>query len=234
MGADATEPFEETLMRMSAWLYRGIWLALAMTAVPLAAKAQPAPRMFPANKAADVNPDAHLVLTFDSPPVVGTSGKITIYDAADHSVVDILDLSIAPSPHPDGGTKASTQAEHNAEAAAQTFSDYQVNVIGGQPLHFFPIIVHDKVATIYPHNNRLKYGHTYGVKMDASVLKPAMGEFAGVTSDAAWTFTTKARATSARTRARSTGWPPNPLGGRRSSSGTAATKRSSTWWTSPT
>ena len=37
--------------------HRGCWLALLIAALPLSANAQAAPRLFPANKAIDVNPD---------------------------------------------------------------------------------------------------------------------------------------------------------------------------------
>ncbi len=43
---------------------------------------------FPANHATRVNPDTHLVLSFSSPPILGKSGLIRIYDAADHHLVD--------------------------------------------------------------------------------------------------------------------------------------------------
>jgi hypothetical protein len=57
--------------------------------------------------------------------------------------------------------------------------------------HFFPVIVHGNVATIYPHNNVLKYGHTYIVQIDPGVLTVADGKFKGFTTDRAWRFTTK-------------------------------------------
>jgi len=38
---------------------------------------------FPANGATGVNPDTHLVITCPSPPTLGTTGTIRIYDAAD-------------------------------------------------------------------------------------------------------------------------------------------------------
>lgn len=53
---------------------------------------------FPADKAKEVNPDTHLVLTFPSEPTLGNSGQIRIYDAADDRLVDLLDLSIPPGP----------------------------------------------------------------------------------------------------------------------------------------
>ena len=53
---------------------------------------------FPAQNAANVNPDAHLKLTFASQPTIGKSGKIRVYDAADNRLIDVLDLSIPPGP----------------------------------------------------------------------------------------------------------------------------------------
>ena len=46
------------------------------------------------NGAANVNPDAHLVLTLHGAPTLGTAGKIRIYDAASDTLVDTLDQSV--------------------------------------------------------------------------------------------------------------------------------------------
>lgn len=154
-----------------------------------------APQLFPANQATNVNVDTQLVLTFTSPPTIGTSGLIRILDTEDNTVVDTLDMSIPPSPRPTGRAPRSTEAERQALAAATKMSGYQVNTIGGVDFHFFPIIVRDKRATIYLHNNKLKYGRRYRVQIDAGVLKTASGDFAGVT-DGAWTFSMKAAAPS--------------------------------------
>src|ERR1700678_600643 len=74
------------------------------TLVPLAARhgdAQTAAVIrFPTDKAVGINPDKHLVLTFSAPPTLGKSGQIRIYDAADHHLVDTLDLSIPAGPDP--------------------------------------------------------------------------------------------------------------------------------------
>ena len=188
---------------------RGGWLALAVAAAPMASCVQVGGesvaqngsgaggvRMFPANGARNVNPDTHLTLTFPGKPEIGTSGKIEIYDAADNTLVDTLDMSIAPSPRPTGRAQETTEAERQALAATTKMSDYQVDTIGGVDFHFFPIIVRESTATIYPHHSKLKYGRTYRVKMDASVLKPAAGAFAGfgpaTEGGGTWTFTTKA------------------------------------------
>ncbi len=42
---------------------------------------------FPADKAVNVNPDTHLELTFSSAPILGDSGQIRIYDAANNRLV---------------------------------------------------------------------------------------------------------------------------------------------------
>jgi pectinesterase len=159
--------------------------------------------MSPKNQSSKVNPDTHLALTFSSAPTIGTSGLIRIYDAADRSLVDTLDMSIPVSPAPNGRAPPRIAGDPNSGPAAADPNDktvYQVNMIAGVDVHFFPIIVHGNIATIYPHNNVLKYGHTYIVKMDPSVLKPATGNFEGFKTDTDWTFSTKAAAPPANTQ----------------------------------
>src|SRR5262249_50533906 len=89
----------------------------------------------------------------------------------------------------------------NATAVAGTVGnyhnpshDYQLTIIGGvtQGVHFYPIIIHEKVATLYPPNQLLTSGHTYRVEIDPGVLSLADGTFKGVNGDGGWTFTTKA------------------------------------------
>lgn len=161
----------------------------------------------PADKAAGVNPDTHLVLTFSAPPALGKSGQVRIYDAADHRLVDTLDLSIPAGPDPSRrvtAPPAPTAADLNVPTSPTTTTpavkttpadlhNYQLTTIGGlADFHFYPVIVHGNVATIYPHNNVLQYHHKYIVQIDAGVLTPANGAFAGFATDTAWTFSTKA------------------------------------------
>lgn len=138
----------------------------------------------PANGAKDVNPDTHLVLEFPSPPTVGSSGTIRVYDAADKKLVDVLDLSVPFSPSPDG--TGSTKANYSDT------TKYQTNIIGGMDFYFFPVIVRENTATVYLHNNKLDYGRTYIVNIDSGVLKAAEGDFGGFTSNCSWVFSTKA------------------------------------------
>jgi pectinesterase len=181
---------------MADVLRLGRRVLLAALALPLAACMQVGapevaspgkPVLFPAYGASNVNPDTQLQLTFARPPEIGTSGLIRIYDAADNSLVDTLDMSIPPSPNPNGRSTAANEAERRAQAAATKMEDFQVNTVGGVGFHFFPIIVRGATATIYPHNNKLTYGRTYNVKIDPWVLRTPDG-FGG----AEWRFTTKA------------------------------------------
>jgi hypothetical protein len=137
---------------------------------------------FPPNKARDVNPDMHLVLTFSRPPRVGRSGTIRVYDAKTNEVVDKIDMQIPTSPNPSGrapgsgsgATKAPGPANPNDKRA------YQVNMVGGMDFHFFPIIVRGNIATISLHNNALKTGRTYTIRMDPGVLLPSVGSSKGL------------------------------------------------------
>jgi pectin methylesterase-like acyl-CoA thioesterase len=167
---------------------------------------------FPANNATGVNPDTHLVLTFQSTPTLGKSGQIRIYDASTDKLVDTLDLRIPSGPtagvtgaaapytpvpytYSSGRfTNANTKPGTPSGVAAPTSREFQLTIIGGftDGFHFYPVIVHDKVATIYPHHNLLEYNKTYYVQIDPDVLTVADGSFTGVRNKD-WKFTTKRR-----------------------------------------
>ena len=199
---------------------RAAWVLVAVL-VPgtRAASAAQGVSYVPANGARNVNPDAHLVVTFPGPPLLGAAGTIRIYDAADDRLVDTLDLAIPPGPTAGPGalagrvpytpvpyeytpgrraTNADTAPGTPSGAAAPTPPTSQLTIVGGftDAFHFYPVIVHGNVATIYPHNNLLKYGRTYYVRIDPGVLAPAGGGFPGV-SGRGWTFSTKPRAPAA-------------------------------------
>ena len=180
----------------------GMFLAVQLV------QAQATITRFPADKASGVNPDTHLVLTFSSPPAIGKSGQIRIYDAADHSLVDTLDMSIPAGPDPSRRITApisqgvpldpSIPTSPKTTTPAVRFTpfdlhNYQLTTIGGLAnFHFYPVIVHGNVATISLHNNVLRYHHTYIVQIDAGVLTTPRDEFKGFAGDHSWTFTTKA------------------------------------------
>jgi len=194
-------------MRPRSVAYPFCVLAAAL-ALATAASAEVGPTCFPANNATGVNPDTHLVLTFSSPPTLGKSGQIRIYDATGHHLVDKLDLSIPAGPDPARRIAAPpatvtvldpsvpTSPTTTTPAVRTTPADlhnYQLTTIGGlADFHFYPVIIHGNVATIYSHNNVLRYDHTYIVQVDSDVFTLATGVFAGFNTDQAWRFTTKA------------------------------------------
>ena len=167
--------------------------------------------LFPADKATQVNPDTHLVLTFPGEPNLGNSGQIRIYDAADDRLVDVLDMSIPPGPTvgvkmtppiyttipyeyvPSRFSNANTKPGTPSGTALPTLDNYQLTIIGGftDAFHFYPVIIHDNTATIYLHNNLLDYDKTYYVQIDPTVLTLKDGGFSGISGKTEWIFTTK-------------------------------------------
>ncbi len=190
-------------VRCARWLFAFLLVSLPLCG-RVAAQGSPVTR-FPANRAVNVNPDSHLVLTFLSAPAIGNSGKVRVYDAKDHRLVDTLDLSIPAGPDPthrvtspparaiDSTPATPTTTTPAVRTAPADLDKYQLTTIGGLPdFHFYPIIVHGNVATIYLHNNVLAYHHTYVVEIDPGVLNPANGDFGGFSAKNKWTFKTKA------------------------------------------
>ena len=167
----------------------------------------------PLNRATAVNPDTRLQLTFSEAPVLGTSGKIRVFETGTDRLVDVLDISIPAGPTKgvtgpkapyttvpysyDGPrkTNADTKPGTPSGSAVATPDSFQLTIIGGftDGFHFYPVIVHDKTATIQLHHNLLQYGKSYYVQMDSSVFTKG---FEGLTGKTAWTFSTKKTAPS--------------------------------------
>lgn len=145
----------------------------------------------PKHRATKVSPDTHLVLTFASTPTVGRAGEIRVYDQSDGSLVDRLDLSIPAGP-------AGRPAARGAVPAGTPPPTYQKAVIGGftEGFHFYPVIVHDRTATITLHPGVLKYGHAYYVEIDSGVL--GVDGFSGIHGPKGWTFRTRSSAPSSK------------------------------------
>lgn len=190
--------------------------AIIMLAAILAAASCHGPKgvsVFPADGAGDINPDTHLILTFTETPTLGTSGMIRIYEFETGEYVDSLDLSIPAGPTqsrtyapdidytkiPYDYSRTTVPTNRNtvpgtpSGTAEPTPPEYQLTIIGGftDAFHFHPVIVHDNVAVIYPHNNILQYGRKYRVTMDEGVLTVPSGSFKGISKKDNWTFSTK-------------------------------------------
>jgi pectin methylesterase-like acyl-CoA thioesterase len=170
--------------------------------------------LFPANKAHDVNTDVQLKLTFNTPPAIGTAGKVRVYDAANDRLVDMLDLSIpaGPTERATGAaltapylttpynyersvipTNANTKPGTPSAGAEPPPANYQLTIIGGfsDGFHFYPVMVNGNTATIQLHHNLLEYGKTYYVLIDSGVLKVGTDGFRGITDKQSWRFTTR-------------------------------------------
>ncbi len=167
--------------------------------------------LFPANKEQNVNPDTHLKITFLSTPELGKKGKICIFNLTDNRLADSLDLSIPPGPTTRTTapkppyiktpykyvfgkfTNANTKPGTPSGGALPTSDKYQLTIIGGftDGFHFYPVIIHNKTAEIYLHNNLLEYNKTYYVQIDHGVFKLKNDSFTGISGKKEWTFTTK-------------------------------------------
>ena len=168
--------------------------------------------LIPANGETGVNPDTRLKIIFKGIPVLGNKGMIRVYDASDDSLVDILDLSIPPGPKNSRTPAPYQQIDYEAEQkylaenntdVVKTFIQvprddiYQHNYIGGDLesdiYHFYPVLIHDTVASICLHNHRLKYDRTYYVEVDPNVFTVETDSFKGISGNRSWRFTTKQR-----------------------------------------
>jgi len=186
------------------------WIDASLVQAQTISKKSTAVGRFPKNKAKSVNPDTHLKLTFQSTPVVGNSGEVRIYDASNNHLVDSLDLSIPAGPtvkaknpfatytpipyfySSNHFTNSNTKPGTPSGDALPATQYFQLNIIGGftDGFHFYPVLVHNKSVTIYPHNNVLQYNKTYYVQVDPGVLHLKKGSFNGI-SGKSWTFSTK-------------------------------------------
>jgi pectinesterase len=175
---------------------RRILLLFTLTFVTASLRIATAPPatvvQFPKSRSANVSPDTHLTLTFPQPPAVGRAGEIRVYDLNVGALVDRLDLSIPAGP---AGRPA-----RGAAPAGTPPPVYQKAVIGGftEGFHFYPIIVHDRTATITLHPGVLKYGHGYYVEIDPGVITSGGAEaFTGYGGPQGWTFRTRSAPPSA-------------------------------------
>ena len=131
---------------------------------------------FPSNKAKNVNPDTHLVLTFSSAPAIGKSGhdshlRCGESHAGGHAGYEHSGRarSCASRDRRRDRLRSIRRCPPRRRRPRQRCgprlpicNNYQLTTIGGlADFHFYPVIVHGNVATIYPHNHVLQYGHRY-------------------------------------------------------------------------
>jgi hypothetical protein len=126
----------------------------------------------PANSSSGICVDAILKITFDTAPVLGTAGRIRIYNVTNSTTpVDTIDLSLSTG----GGTQPRT--------------------IAGSSYNAYPVIISGNTATIFPHLGVLTTNQTYYVAIEdvlGGTFKDGTGAtFAGINANNVWQFTTK-------------------------------------------
>ncbi len=139
----------------------------------------------PASLSTGIAIDQQLRLVFPAAPKLGKSGKIILRDAADDSVAATIDLG-----------------------QFQTFTLFSATVanaatrsVQGANYYYMPVAVYGNEVwiTLSP-AQRLAYGKTYYVNMDAAVLLDSTNAaYPGLSGTTAWRFSTKAAGPAAPT-----------------------------------
>lgn len=139
--------------------------------------------IFPARGATSVLPDTRLSITFNQPVTVGSSGVIRIYDTADGTVVDTVDLAAA--------TALKNELRSASELSTRDLPVQTKSIGGLDNFHYYPVTTSGHTATLYPRDGALAYGKTYAVTIDAGAFTSASGTaFTGVADRSSWTFST--------------------------------------------
>ncbi len=144
------------------------------------------PAFFPADEAADVNPDTPLSLTFAGVPVVGVTGRIRVYDSTTNALVETIDLS-------------ALTVKKSADSRLEPQRVYRVagRTVGGLAFNYFPIVVTGHTARIYL-QTKLARGASYHVEIDPGVILDSTGAtLPAISGASAWNFGTKASAPAA-------------------------------------
>lgn len=127
--------------------------------------------------------DSYLTLTFDTEPLLGTSGQIRITDA-EGNVADMIDMA-----------HIAAVAETRPQISTGTVFTTAMDAVGSSASGYYRIVYYDAVTvseaedghavTIRLHSDRLDYGKTYSVEIEPEALQ-ADG-FEGI-SGGEWTF----------------------------------------------
>jgi len=144
----------------------------------------------PAANETAVQTDTRLSLSFDAPPTIGTAGKISVYRVSDDVLVDSIDVSSAVS-----ATDTQTVlARSNLEIDALGLGAMPENPTFARYVWYRPLSVKGSTASVKLHSNKLDFGSSYYVTMDASVLAGTIkgANFAGISKADGWKFSTRA------------------------------------------
>lgn len=140
----------------------------------------------PANGATGVGYDTPLYITFNNPIAIINSGKVRIYNAANSATpVDTIDM----------GSNTVVNSTLNAGLGIFLTNNIQARSLfpgDATAFNYFPVIISNNIAAIYPHSGVLTSNQTYYVTVDTGVIgEPGGAYFTGVSDTNAWRFTTK-------------------------------------------
>jgi pectin methylesterase-like acyl-CoA thioesterase len=161
----------------------------ARTTTAATVQSVPAATYLPAKGDSGVHTDTRLQLTFDAPPVLGTSGLIRIYRQSDDTLVDTIDLSMR---HP---VAALSQSPVSIDAIGKN-----VGPLSGTRMRhvfYFPVKITGNTATIVPHTGVLLSDTAYYVTVDSNAFTGTIAgsAFAGIGKSSGWFFTTRSAPT---------------------------------------
>lgn len=140
----------------------------------------------PGNNATGIAIDQQLRLVFPGGPKLGRSGAFRVHDAANDAVVATIDVSQFVSYAPgNSSAQIPNAAIRSVQAGTGTTNS---------TYYYTPIAIYGNEAwiTLAP-TQRLAYGKTYYVTMDAGLLLDSTNaSFPGISNSATWRFSTKA------------------------------------------
>ena len=121
--------------------------------------------------------DQPIVLSFESAPVLGTSGLVQVFKA-DGTLVDKINLAdIASVDLQDNGIML-PKAAITADTPMNTFMDAVKGTSGRfRVVHYTPLRVKGKTLEIKLHGSSLVFGGSYYLTMDESVCGTAVAKF---------------------------------------------------------
>jgi len=134
--------------------------------------------------------DTRLKLSFDAPPVLGTSGTIKVYKASDSSLVDTIDVSSAIV---SAGAETQTVMPY-ANTEIDQIGKNVANLTQWRYVYYQPVTIAGNTATIKLHDGVLAYNTDYYVTMDPGTLagRSNGAPLTAITGAKGWTFHTKA------------------------------------------
>jgi hypothetical protein len=146
------------MLLLFGWMMAIVHRAQAASATPPSQQS-----LFPAAGATNVCVDSPLRIVFGAPPTIG-EGRIKLIDAADHSLLQTIDVQ----------QNVATQS------------------IGGVPhFNYHPVLIAGNEVTISFPSGSLSYDKTYQIEVDRGAFSCKSGASPAFATGPDWTFTTK-------------------------------------------